>query len=61
MHSKHLQNTNYICRLFEFITFAIDEDLDTNGWGCPRIGGSVYDKLNVDPRLYYPEILDSKQ
>lgn len=46
--------------LFEFVYFAIDEDKDDKGWVYPGIGGSVYEKLGVEPRVYYPEILDSR-
>ncbi len=49
-----------ICRLFEFISFAIDDNLDDRGWVYPGIGGSVYERLDVNPRLYYPHILDSR-
>ena len=50
-----------ICQLFEFVSFAIDNDLnEKTGWVEPGIGGSVYERLNVDPRLYYPQIIDSR-
>lgn len=49
-----------ICNLFEFISFAIDNDLDDKGWVSPGIGGSVYDNLDVDSRLYYPNILNTR-
>ena len=49
-----------IYRLFEFIYFAIDEDKDEKGWVVPGIGGSVYEKLGVVSRTYYPKILDSR-
>ena len=46
--------------LFEFIYFAIDEDKDERGWVLPGIGGSVYEKLGIDSRIYYPEILEQR-
>ena len=49
-----------IYRLFEFIYFAVDEDKDDNGWVIPGIGGSVYEKLGIESRTYYPEILDHR-
>lgn len=49
-----------IYQLFEFIYFAIDEDKDDKGWVIHGIGGSVYEKLGVEPRTYYPEILDHR-
>lgn len=49
-----------IYRLFEFIYFAIDEDKDEKGWVVPGIGGSVYEKLGVVSRTYYPKILDTR-
>lgn len=49
-----------ICNLFEFISFAIDNDLDDKGCVSPGIGGSVYDNLDVDSRLYYPNILNTR-
>lgn len=49
-----------IFNLFEFISFAIDEDKDKKGWISPGIGGSVYEKLGVDSRTYYPAILDER-
>lgn len=49
-----------IYQLFEFIYFAIDEDKDDKGWVVPGIGGSVYEKLGIESRTYYPEILDHR-
>lgn len=49
-----------IYQLFEFIYFAIEEDKDDKGWVVPGIGGSVYEKLGVESRTYYPEILDHR-
>ena len=49
-----------IYSLFKFIYFAIDEDKDENGWIVPGIGGSVYEKLGIESRAYYPEIIESR-
>ena len=49
-----------VYNLFEFIYFALDEDMDKNGWVVPGIGGSVYERLGIDPRSYFPRILDDR-
>ena len=51
---------DHIFNLFDFIYFAIDDTKDKNGWIIPGIGGSVYEKLGVEPRTYYPEIIDER-
>lgn len=49
-----------IYNLFDFIYFAIDDEKDEKGWVIPGIGGSVYANLDIEPRHYYPQILESK-
>lgn len=49
-----------VYNLFEFIYFALDEDMDKNGWVVPGIGGSVYERLGIDSRSYFPRILDDR-